>query len=50
MHPRTTARKHGRKKPLENRIVGGIGEDRLTGVTALYDVVNTAGYVKSGST
>jgi len=50
MHPRTTAREHGRKKPFENRIVGGIGKDRLTGVTALYDVVNPAGYVKSGST
>jgi hypothetical protein len=33
------------KKPLEDRVVGGVGEDRLASVTALDDIVDTAGYV-----
>ena len=50
MHACATAREHRSQEPLENCIVGGVGENRLTGVTALDDVINAARFVKSGST
>ncbi len=43
-------REHGREQLLERRIVASIGENRLTRVTALNDVVQPAWNMKSGST
>jgi hypothetical protein len=44
------ARQHGRQELLEDRVIGGVGENRLTSVATLDDVVNAARYMKSGST
>jgi len=49
VHACATAGQHRCEEPLEYRVVGGVGEDGLTGVTTLNDVVNTSGHMKSGS-
>jgi hypothetical protein len=49
VHACATAGEHRCEEPLEYGVVGGVGEDGLTGVTTLNDVVNTSGHMKSGS-
>jgi hypothetical protein len=40
---------HRREQPLERRVIGFLGENWLTSVTTLNDVINAARYVQSGS-
>jgi len=40
---------HRREQSLERRVVGFFGENRLTCITALDDVIHAARHVKSGS-
>jgi hypothetical protein len=50
VHACATSGKHRGQEPLKYGVVGGIGEDWLTGIATLYDVVNATRYMKSGST
>jgi hypothetical protein len=50
VHACATSGEHRGQQPLEYGVVSGVGEDWLTGVTALDNVINATGHMKSGST
>jgi hypothetical protein len=49
VRPHAASDQHRREQPLERCVVGFLGKYRLTSITTLNDVINSARYVKSGS-